>query len=450
MGTSNPSDTTLPPILTLPNEILHHILSFVVDLDDPFVSWRFGRHVYEMSQILVLRHICRHFRAITLDLNFWYESDFEITSLLPGWSSLYDAWTTASDRHSEEAQFLDDLFRDKTLVESLGSRKTEWMFDSVEVLDTVMDRVRLFKRNARGIHLEIVDEVNVYDEDPPAPGDSLARGIKMLSKCSHITSLSIRSGANFNLFTIASSFPFLENFTCSETDHFSGSLGQLTHLKKLHMDSIGDHNKPVRSWLPLRSTHSLTDLTLTCRDGIDISFFDIPSLPEFTNLKSFNIGPLSSPLVTYLLSAQCHLEAFKISLIRRLASIDLVTSMLGAPCLQTVKELGLSNVHDEASLDRSPPSLHATKRYWTRVLDAFTSMLSSVEEVQLDVPLDVESCAYFSRMTKLRLLNWDGSPYPYFGVGRGEDPKEKGEKALDTAFSGFVEKPQFAVRLIEH
>ena len=75
-------------------------------------------------------------------------------------------------------------------------------------------------------------------------------------------------------------------------------------------------------------------------------------------------------------------------------------------------------------------------------------MLTNIEEVQLDVPLHVECCAYFSRLTKLKLVNWDGSAYPYFGVKKGENPREKVRKALDKTFEEFVEKPQFAVHFI--
>jgi len=51
-------------------------------------------------------------------------------------------------------------------------------------------------------------------------------------------------------------------------------------------------------------------------------------------------------------------------------------------------------------------------------------------------------------MGNLKILNWDGSPYPYFGCGNTTNPKPKIERALDAAFANFMEKPQFAVHYL--
>jgi len=111
-----------------------------------------------------------------------------------------------------------------------------------------------------------------------------------------------------------------------------------------------------------------------------------------------------------------HLEIFETELLRHLAPIDIVHTLFSqASCLRAVKELGLSNFHEDTSdtVRRSTCTMRETGRYWSLVLDQFTSMIPSVEEVQLDVPLHVECCAYFGSMTKLKMLNWDGSAYSY-------------------------------------
>ena len=116
--------------------------------------------------------------------------------------------------------------------------------------------------------------------------------------------------------------------------------------------------------------------------------------------------------------------------------------MLGADCPRNLKEFGLSNFRDDTS-DR-----RATEQYWSLISDAFTSMLPSVEEVQLGAPLLLQCCPYFTRMVNLKILNWDGSVNPYFGGGRTSSPTGKVKNALDAAFANFMEKPQFAVHFL--
>jgi len=286
---------------------------------------------------------------------------------------------------------------------------------------------------------------------------ALDTATSLLLSCRHITTLNISSaGCSINLIKIASYFPHLETLVCSETKSFHGSLALLHRLRKLHMDGWDN----LGSRLPVHASSTLTHLTLTC-DGLlmsDRNFFDIPTLEQFTSLVSLNIGPLNSSLATYLLHSQLHLQKFGTSLIRHLGPIDLVTTLFGAPCLRTITQFNLgSNFHEDpvsyalgaGNHDLSPRELRAVELYWRLVFDAFTSILLSVEQLQLDVPLHVECCAYLSRMTKLKLVNWDGLRYPYFDVLEGENPKEKVLEALERAFSEqFIEKPQFAVDFI--
>jgi hypothetical protein len=116
--------------------------------------------------------------------------------------------------------------------------------------------------------------------------------------------------------------------------------------------------------------------------------------------------------------------------------------MLRAESLRNLKKIVLSNWHEDNS-DRN-----ANERYWSLVIDAFTSMLPSVEEVQLLAPLHLECCRHFARMANLKILNWDGARHPYFGCGTTKNPKPKIERALVAAFANFMEKPQFTVHYL--
>ena len=243
-----------------------------------------------------------------------------------------------------------------------------------------------------------------------------------------------------NLSAIATSFPTLETLSCTETNSLSGSLQELDRLQILRIGTSAAGSPTIQPWLPLRSAETLTKLNLDFHD-VGIPFFDTDSLDTFINLKSLHIGPLCDSICDFIIRAQIQLDVFEAKVLRRYAPISKFVDMLRAECLRNLKKFELSNHRDDTS-DR-----HATARYWALVFDAFTSMLPSVEEVQLDAPLQLRCCEYFARMENLKILNWDGSANPHF-CGRTNYPKAKAEKALHAAFANFREKPQFAVHLI--
>ena len=443
----NRSPPSGPLILSIPNEILHHIFSFlhVSPPDDPFVSdpysydesfvlYQVNGKRYEVAQELVLRSVSRHFRAITAELDFWYDADFRFIDLIP--SSYEDRHSRFGARYPER-KFLKALFGDANLVKSLGKRKTDWRFESLEGLMTVMECVPLFVQNARAIDLEIMD-VDTYRAQP----SDFDAAIDVIASCSHITKLSTRLANDVNLSKIAAYFPALETLSCRENNSFQGSLALLDRLRTLRLDYYDDKFPSPRRWLPLRSAETLTELSVQCGPDVDTQIFDTTSLLMFVNLKILHIRPLCDSIINFLIRAQIQLDVFETTLIRRYVAINRFVELLRAASLRNLKELELSNRHDDTS-DRS-----ATEQYWALVFDSFTSMLPSVQEVQLDAPLHLKCCRYFARMGNLKILNWDGSASPVFGCGRTNNPKAKIVKALDSAFANFMEKPLFAVHHI--
>ena len=463
MTSSNPplniGSPLRPSILTIPKEILHDILDLVTvhphpgALDEiPFVEYQLNGEERKLSQILVLRSVCRDFRAITAELDFWYHYDFVFARLLsfPEEDPLNVSW-----RQSQEEELIEVLLIDTNLANSLGRRKTEWTLESLRALSAVMEGVPLFKQNARAIHVWIDDGLGWCD----TPGAEYA--INMLAVCCNITTFSTHLTCNINLNAIAPSLPFLENLSVS-TDYFEGSLQEFNGLQALHMECLDEIYwsedryeddvelpREFRPWLPLKSTETLTKLNLNCGRHVGISFFDLPSLDKFVNLKSLGLGPLDPDICDFLLGAQFQLDVFEPSIIPYRLHIDKFISMLQAPCLRTVTEFGLSNFHHGWRESYGTRNKQRTlERYYSLALDGFTSLLPSLEQVRLDVPLHVECCAYFARLTKLKSLNWDGSSYPVFGCGmtsagdpKVEKDKVEVEKALERAFEGVMEKP---------
>jgi len=453
---NNNSRPQSPPwILTVPNEVLHRILSFIpcLPLDGRPPDYSQINHD-SFSQLRVLRSVCRHFRAITLEVDFWYESDFQFTRFLPSSSLNKDINPNHPDgislRHAQEARCLTVLFKDDALLDYFGRRKTEWTFESVDVLETVMQCIPLFRKNARAIKLDIMFGQEDFGIDLNAVGSKSRRptllntAISLLSSCEHITTLEIPEGYSLNLGKIAS-LRHLEILRCSVRNFIYGSLKKLKHLKELQMN-ISYISQPIPLWLPLQSASKLTDLTLTCNyygsTSVAKEFFGIPSIQQFTNLTSLHVEPLSISLCKYLLQSSCHLSTFSTAIAAHSLPEDLIKHIFKAPCLRTITQLKLSTVDDcEPYFDSSEED------YWRIVFDSFTSSLPSVQEIQLDVPLIVGCCQFFSRMRNLKLLEWDGSPYSshqYFPK-QAENPKQNVVEALNKAFEEFVEKPQIEV-----
>jgi hypothetical protein len=437
----NRSPPSGPVILSIPNEIVHRIFSFLPESppydpfnqnsrDESFVRYQVNGEDYEVAQVLVLRSVCRRFRAIIADLDFWYDADFRFIDLIP--PSYEDRESRFGHARYPERQFLKALFSDANLAKSLGQRKTAWRFESLEGLMAVMEGVPLFVQNVRAIDLKIMD----VDSARPSDCDT---AINAITSCSHITTLSTRSGYRLqalNLSKIAASFPALETLSCDKNNSFHGSLALLDRLRKLRLDYF-DNQAPIpQRWLPLRSAETLTELTLRCGPYVDTQIFDITSLERFINLKTLHIGPLCDSIIDFVIRAQIQLDVFGTTLIRRNLPINRFVDLLRAESLRNLKKLKLSNYD---------PSAHpvATEEYWALVFDAFTSMLPSVQGVELDAPLLLNCCPYFARMANLKILDWDGSSSSSaFSSERG---KAMITRALDSAFANFMEKPQFGV-----
>ena len=258
----------IPFILSVPNEIHHHFFSCLYELshDEPFVEWHSNGKEYEVSQMLVLRSVCRHFRIITAELDSWYDADFNFIDLIRPvgdgqFRPLY-----------QEEKFLRSLFSDANLVNSLGQRKTAWMFQSLEGLMVVLECVPLFIQNARSIQLEILEGGGCRSTRPPR----LDTAIVTLAACSYITELSTRLADTLNLSAIAAAFPSLESLSCPETNEFRGSLEPLGRLRTLRI-SAWEHAGD-QPWLPLRSADALTELYLRYGPDVNIPARDIDRL----------------------------------------------------------------------------------------------------------------------------------------------------------------------------
>jgi len=114
--------------------------------------------------------------------------------------------------------------------------------------------------------------------------------------------------------------------------------------------------------------------------------------------------------------------------------IQTIIGMLRADCLRNLMKFQLES-------DRH----HVTEQYWSPVFNAFTSILSSVEEVWLNTPFHPEWCKYLARMSNLKILDFQRFRNRLVGLGSTKDRKPQIDKELDAAFATFIKKPRFAI-----
>ena len=409
-----------PWIVHIPYELLLHILSFLTDPSyklDLFVTYNVDDREIKVSQILVLRSVCRLFRTATAELGFWCDPDFSFIDLV--WSGHY------GPIHGKEEFLLKVLFSDDHLVQSLSRRKTDWKFDSVGGLDVVMEAIPLFAQNATSISLEF----------PYATQDAMGKqyetAFEKLAVCSGVTKLTTELAVVVNLSTIAASFPLLEELETWTTFKYNGSSRGFTRLRKLGLE-----NAPFLSlWLPVNCMETLTELSLHY-SGLDWPFFDATNLEKCTNLKTLWVGPLSENFCDYIIRSPMQLDAFATNLRERHVPINKFRQMLHAGSLRNLKDF-------ELTTNFATSTTPDIEQYYFSVVDMFTSILCNVEEVRLDLPFHLGCCQYFGRMKNLKILHWDGT-----GLQSTENSEMEINKALEAAFAEFVVKPRFAVHVV--
>src|SRR5580700_3003550 len=81
MAHLEPSTNYPASINSLPNEILENVLRFIPMANS--VECRTSEATRVTSQVIVLLHVSRTFRLVTLSSDFWLEPDFDIASLCP-------------------------------------------------------------------------------------------------------------------------------------------------------------------------------------------------------------------------------------------------------------------------------------------------------------------------------------------------------------------------------
>ena len=411
-------------IFTLPNETLLHICSFLSPYDR--VRFRADDGVeHNLPQILILRSISRRFRETSYRLSFWYQDDADFSSLVPSTSSKYK-------RLFCEHHFFMALYSDKNLANCL-SKKTGWVFSSIEHLLYVIRAVPFFHSSIRRLTLK-----------PPEQKDIWV-AIRILALINRITELSLQVGpleseldeVSFDLSCVAPSFPLVQSLTISGLEQHEGVLHD-RHLRRLMIHACYTGGDFSASLLPLNSAQSLTSF---CIVNVTEPFVGPnQSLDLFTNLTDFEAVPLSDEVCLALTESKITLRRFGARIFTQDPTEEDIAVMFSSHCFRNLQDLTINcAIHGTVT-----PDLYLESA--TIVIQAITCHLQSVHTLAFDMGMDISWCALFISMKNLRSLRWaiqnDDRGKILFRHGQqGNNQEDALKKVIQEFERNFEEKP---------
>lgn len=430
-------------ILDLPNELLSIIFTNLtppVSKDPEYHSCTCRR-----NDLFAIRSTCQKFRAITNELQIWYNEDFKVIEMIPPRRE----WNSEDDCHDYDAGFLKVLFQDKHLVKSLARRKS-WHFKSLETLMAVDEHIPTFRRKTTAVQLlfSAWSSSTIDDWEP----SSLEATIRHLNVCRRLRSLSIfctPDDEDLDLNWIAISCPSLYFLRLTGIDMTENSLKRLSNLKSFVADDLSP--AIYETILPINCTKTLTHLAILyshsdfeCDNACINGTFD-----RFVNLTSLFVHPLSDPMCDVLHRSKFILNDFRTTLRENgTLDIDKVVRLFSSASLRHLQVLRIAFTGP----DEWPV-------YYPRILESITTRLRNLEELVLSMGLNTTWSEMLTRLSSLKRLVW------YVPEDNWRDPlglkscppgaanlwetlllsqKDKADIAKErfiAAFKGFVEKP---------
>lgn len=425
------SNPQIPFIFTLPNETLLHICSLLSPYDR--VRFRANDDVeHNLPQILILRSISRRFREISYYLRFWYEDDADFSDMLPSIANKYV-------QSFRERHFFDALYKDKCLINCL-SKKTGWVFSSMENLLHVLAAVPLFRSSVRRLTLKPREETDVW---PTIRASAFVNWITELSL--HIGPLEepVDDEVEFDLSCIGSSFPFLQTLIIMGINTTKGVLHD-RNLRRLVVHACYTGDDFISFLLPLKSAQTLTSF---CIINVSDPFSGMnQSLDLFTNLTDFEVVPIHAVICKVLTKSTITLRRFAFRVLR-IPSAKLIEEMFSSRCFRNLQELTINcSIH----------GIMTSEKYLEDaaiIVEAITYHLQSVHTLALDMGMDISWCGFFTRMTNLKSLRWaiheEEEGQVLFRHGLEDSNRENSLKEViqkfERIFENFEEKPSLSI-----
>lgn len=387
-------------ILDLPHEILYSILSYVCGdghLVDATLEWP----KLSDSPVMTIRAVCRTFRVIAAQLPFWFKDEFSLLSLVTNYN--LGEWVTMVYFH--------ELLEDPFLVEQL-KRKTGWSFGSYEMVHKITATFPSLREKMTYLALKWVDFKHTRTYYPEVLGDAIRR----LGLCRHVRTLElIPEYFEINFDNVADNFPHVEEFTLRHAFRPTGTFEGFESLQKLSVatpldprvytdSSLAPYFLPANSasvltHLEINFDHEENDTAYTGNAGI-LGNFNAAPLDEFVNLTSFNINPLSQPILDFLMRKTTPLTDFRATLPRSLIFQQPDDTILSARCLRSLEHLTFS-LGEPPWFNRLPREAVDPGPY----LEAIAQM-TSLQTLHLGIGFHENKLHYLTSLVNLRKLTY--------------------------------------------
>ena len=357
---------------------------------------------------------------------------------------------------TEDAAFLNTLFKDPQIVHSLAKRK-HWHIHDVLCLVEIMQAIPTFSENTVSI------TINQLERQTPQQINLqwLDGVIGHLESCQNIRTIELGPCRAALKRSMAELWPALETFIIWVPFSGVGVIDAFTQLRRMEIKIQKRATSRTSFLLPVESTATLTHL--------DIGFWPpgpnyvATSLDGFVNLTTLNIKPLTIDICQFLLRFKGHLQTFstKSSRSSPLSLIEIGQTFRKAQCLQTVQ-----NFTFKFNMETDDGSIYLLEENdlerFNSIIEAITN-IPSIQILHLFMPIDGRWYRHFHHLTNLKHLKWVANEEELLNFStqslclpieaRDYSSLRKEHLAIkifSEAFAGFPRVPKIEFRFWEH
>jgi hypothetical protein len=406
-------DSSCPPILRLPRDLLSDILLLALRIDpchlfhlfpaafEPSKSTKASAQaLYNLfntiagsetavneSPLLAIRSTCRSFRRIADEFAFWMSDKFAFTNMM--------------DTLFVKTEFLEALLSDPHLQQCL-SRKTGWSAESPPVFEVFARKIPQFGQHVRYLRL-----CNIGDHADSSWGGWTAIPETVRDTFPVLTELKIKSDTHVHLDVFPTSLRKLvyEAARTAKEDWYCDCRNTLPNLEYL---KFNQYRRPVdlERMLPFDSKDSLRELVFKFPAGFVMG----KKIPKWTLLHQFE--NLTTLRTTYH-STEAIVELYR-SLQQapfRLQTLETMTAdrtpivaralvdLLQSPVLHNLRHLKFSfDGHEGLHIDEAP--------IYEPLIQAIANLPVLESLVQYRVPLHVDWLQHFRNSRYLTSVKW--------------------------------------------
>ena len=430
-----PSPTIHPPSASLlgqPNEVLHMIVGH---LPNPYDYTSLVKYVDEkgitrdVSQYLVLAHVCKRLRTVVQEADLWHDPEFCFSNLLAEREEREEGEGGGGEGEGEGdgdgdgdfpvemdtkairiAGLVKTLFDDEGWVNCFKKKKS-WKFVTVESLIAVVISASWFLESVR---LSWEDECEVM---PSLMSLSRCRRLKQLE-----TTFTPRTPpprrSELDLALIQGYLPNLRKLSIGIDTSYRGSLQGLRKLTHLSLQYCNGRSIPdAGQLLPVASRSTLRSLTI---DHVDPS----ASLDLFSNLTCLSIRRITAQVLTTLRNlANVKLQTLRIE-VWLCEEIESLMDLEESQCLTKLKQLHLRCLCFEVV--EAAVGMPRISRALMRVFGI--SHFQTVEHLKLQGGFDLTWCPTLASLKRLKCFQL-GITKHAIGCTFGEQFYELGAKS---------------------